>query len=136
MSAVIEVTGLCKTYGEIKAVNNVSFAVMQGEVCGSSAPAPLSQKYPPNHTIAWLHKSAQQSGFFAVLRMTQWAISECHLRAVAVVLPQKDDPTQWAIQNGIYAKCHPGIYAVCHPERRRIVSPHKANDAYSCNQAL
>ena len=46
MSAIIEVTGLRKTCGEIKAVNNVSFAVKQREVCGNPAPATLSQKYP------------------------------------------------------------------------------------------
>ena len=32
MSAVIEVENLCKSYGEIKAVNNISYAVAQGEI--------------------------------------------------------------------------------------------------------
>ena len=34
MSTVIEVDKLCKTYGDIKAVNNVSFSVAQGEIFG------------------------------------------------------------------------------------------------------
>jgi ABC-2 type transport system ATP-binding protein len=38
MSAVIEVDKLCKTYGDIKAVNNVSFTVSQGEIFGMLGP--------------------------------------------------------------------------------------------------
>jgi len=38
MSTVIEVENLCKTYGDIKAVNNVSFTVAQGEIFGMLGP--------------------------------------------------------------------------------------------------
>jgi ABC-2 type transport system ATP-binding protein len=38
MSAVIEVDKLCKTYVDIKAVNNVSFTVSQGEIFGMLGP--------------------------------------------------------------------------------------------------
>ena len=38
MSAVIEVDKLCKTYGDIKAVNNVSFIVAKGEIFGMLGP--------------------------------------------------------------------------------------------------
>ena len=38
MSTVVEVQDLCKTYGDIKAVHNVSFAVAQGEVFGMLGP--------------------------------------------------------------------------------------------------
>lgn len=38
MSTVIEVEKLCKSYGEIKAVNNVSLTVVQGEIFGMLGP--------------------------------------------------------------------------------------------------
>ena len=38
MSTVIEVKNLYKTYGDIKAVNNVSFSVAQGEIFGMLGP--------------------------------------------------------------------------------------------------
>jgi ABC-2 type transport system ATP-binding protein len=38
MSTVIEVDKLCKTYGDIKAVNNVSLTVVQGEIFGMLGP--------------------------------------------------------------------------------------------------
>src|SRR4030042_3948298 len=38
MNAVIEVENLHKSYGEVKAVNNVSFQVAQGEVFGMLCP--------------------------------------------------------------------------------------------------
>lgn len=38
MSTVIEVDKLCKSYGEIKAVNNVSLTVVQGEIFGMLGP--------------------------------------------------------------------------------------------------
>jgi ABC-2 type transport system ATP-binding protein len=38
MSTVIEVEKLCKSYGEIKAVNNVSLNVVQGEIFGMLGP--------------------------------------------------------------------------------------------------
>lgn len=38
MTAVIEVEKLCKTYGDIKAVNDVSFTVAQGEIFGMLGP--------------------------------------------------------------------------------------------------
>lgn len=38
MGTVIEVKNLCKTYGDIKAVHNVSFAVAQGEIFGMLGP--------------------------------------------------------------------------------------------------
>ena len=38
MSTVVEVQDLCKTYGDIKAVHNVSFAVAEGEVFGMLGP--------------------------------------------------------------------------------------------------
>ena len=38
MSTVIEIDKLCKTYGDIKAVNNVSLTVVQGEIFGMLGP--------------------------------------------------------------------------------------------------
>ena len=38
MSTVIEIEKLCKSYGEIKAVNNVSLNVVQGEIFGMLGP--------------------------------------------------------------------------------------------------
>lgn len=38
MSTVIEVEKLCKSYGEIRAVNNVSLTVVQGEIFGMLGP--------------------------------------------------------------------------------------------------
>jgi len=38
MSTVIEVEKLCKTYGDIKAVNNVSLTIVQGEIFGMLGP--------------------------------------------------------------------------------------------------
>lgn len=38
MGTVIEVKNLCKTYGDIKAVNNISFSVEQGEIFGMLGP--------------------------------------------------------------------------------------------------
>jgi len=38
LNIIIEVKNLCKTYGDIKAVNDVSFAVEQGEIFGMLGP--------------------------------------------------------------------------------------------------
>jgi len=38
MSTIIEVQGLCKSYGNVKAVNNISFSVSKGEVFGMLGP--------------------------------------------------------------------------------------------------
>jgi ABC-2 type transport system ATP-binding protein len=38
MSTVVEVHGLCKSYGDIKAVSNITFGVMKGEVFGMLGP--------------------------------------------------------------------------------------------------
>jgi ABC-2 type transport system ATP-binding protein len=38
MSTIIEVDGLSKSYGDIKAVNNISFSVVEGEVFGMLGP--------------------------------------------------------------------------------------------------
>ena len=38
MSTVVEVHGLCKSYGAIKAVSNITFGVMKGEVFGMLGP--------------------------------------------------------------------------------------------------
>ena len=38
MSTIVEVHGLCKSYGDIKAVSNITFGVMKGEVFGMLGP--------------------------------------------------------------------------------------------------